>query len=272
MPEYVPTAADVAEWSGGGSEEQAVDLQAQAEQQSQRSFDRAQENLTYRHSGAGFLDPLDHSDHQLHKFLKARNEAEDRGDYHEAQRLEAMLDAFVAGDVPIVQDKKAPATPKASTPAQEEPKAQEVVEEQPQQRFTDLPAAVDVNNAMGGADKADEVISYINENYSDDEARTVLKALQSDNSDDAIIAMTVAKTRMEQAAKGNVQTKMGFDDAYAKQLGERYGAKADAVVDLSNKVASGELTQAAAMAQAMKDPQLLATAQQMLSDGSITLA
>ena len=84
--------------------------------------------------------------------------------------------------------------------------------------------------------------------------------------------MTVAKQRMNQANKGITSNGIGFDQNTANRLGETYGARADEIVSLSNQVRDGQITQAAAMAQAMNDSQLLATAQRMISDGAITFA
>ena len=83
MATYEPTAADVAEWTGGANEEQLVDLQAQADRQQQRSFDRAQVNLSARQTTQGVMDHLSHSDHKLFELSQARNKAEAEGNFHE---------------------------------------------------------------------------------------------------------------------------------------------------------------------------------------------
>ena len=121
-----------------------------------------------------------------------------------------------------------------------------------------------VNN-QDGADEAAKVMQWMNDNSSEDDIR----AFMTGDPDDAQVVYEVSKMRMKQEAKGVRGDGKGFDDTKSQQLTEKYGAKASVVTDLSNKVASGEMTQTQAMALIAKDPTALAVAAQMLGDNAI---
>ena len=277
MPEFIPTEADVAEWSGQEVQPETVNLQEQADRHSARSFERAEINLSRRNTTQGIHDPISATDDELYSISQALAKAEADNDYHNAARYEAILDGLVAGDLKLksAQPKQSKIdsskTVSGTTQAQGGDDIQGSSDDD-STGFTDYASASAVNDAMGGPEEADKVIAFINDSYDEGELKTVLKALEGDNSDDATLAMTVAKQRMNQANKGITSNGVGFDESSANQLSETYGARADEIVALSNQVRDGEVTQAAAMAKAMSDPQLLATAQRMLADGSITFA
>ena len=269
MATYEPTAADVAEWTGGANEEQLVDLQAQADRQQQRSFDRAQVNLSARQTTQGVMDHLSHSDHKLFELSQARNKAEAEGNFHEQQRIEAILDGIVAGDLQVPG--AAPAAKTAAPKAAEEPQVTdpEVDEnEQLTENFRGSEILERVSNA-DGIDRSEAVMRWMNENSSEQDIRTFMGA----DADDASLVYEVAKLRMDQENSGIQPAETAsFDETLAQQLTDQYGHKASQVVELSNAVGSGQLTQAQAMAQAAQDPTLLAVAAQMLQSGAVSFA
>ena len=97
-----------------------------------------------------------------------------------------------------------------------------------------------------------------------------MKALQSDDSGDAALAFQVAQMRMNQQDKRT--GRVGFSEQESTELTSKHGARAADVLKLSNAVRDGEISQADAMAQAMKDPQLMAAAAAMLSAGDVAFS
>lgn len=276
MASYTPTEQDVALWTngregGGQTEVKETSLQEAADRRQEQTFAATAADLASRNKDSGTtgttLDVVSNRDNKLLELTSQMAEAQRTGDSVRIARLEAVLDGLTSGVMDIDANgagKKPSAQPKA-----EAPKAAPRVKQEAPQTFEELPAASAVNDAMGGPEATDEVISYVNSQYSEDEARTVLKALQSDNPDDAVIAMSVAKQRMQQAAKGIKGDGQGFNEAKAQELSDRFGAKADVITSLSNKVASGEMSQAAAMAAVAADPVAMATAAEMIKAGVI---
>ena len=267
--EYIPSFEDVQEWSGGANEEQLVDFQAAADRRQARNFHDAQINLSRRTSNQGSLDPIDQYDHKLFELSQARNKAEAEGNYHEQARIEAMLDAAVSGDLklPGAPTEEANKAPKAAeTPQVTDPEVDE--NEQLTENFRGSEILERVSN-QDGIDRSEAVMRWMNENSSEQDIRTFMGA----DVDDASLVYEVAKLRMDQENAGIQGAKTaGFDDTLAQQLTDQYGHKAAQVVELSNAVGSGQLTQAQAMAQAAQDPSLLAVAAQMLQNGAVSFA
>ena len=76
------------------------------------------------------------------------------------------------------------------------------------------------------------------------------------------------KIRMQQEQRG-IKAEMGFDQAQSDKFADKYGSKGSTIVDLSNKVAAGQMTQTEAMALVSKDPTMLALAAQMISNNDM---
>lgn len=270
--EYTLSVEDLRELGHDVAPEE-TDLQAASDRKQEQSFNNAQRNLSRRNTDIGVLDHIDAYDHKLFQISEARNKAEAEGNYHEQHRLEALLDGVTSGEF------KLPGAPSASKgidssrrvsgTSQAQGAATEEVEEAG--TFADFASASDVQDAFGGVDKTDEILAYVNEEYDESEIKVVLKALESDNSDDAILALTVAQQRMQQSQRGVVANPVGFDAASAQRLSEQY-AHADEVVRLSNAVRDGSMSRDQAMQEALKSPQVLATAQLMLKNGDVSFS
>ena len=266
--EYIPSFEDVQEWSGGANEEQLVDLQAAADRRQARNFHDAQINLSRRTSNQGSLDPVDQYDHKLYELSQARNKAEAEGNYHEQARIEAMLDAAVSGDLklPGAPTEEAKAPKAAETPQVTDPEVDE--NEEIVEAFKGSEILERVSN-QDGIERSESVLSWMNENASQQDIR----AFMTGDTDDAHIVYEMSKLRMDQENSGiQAAETAGFNDTHAQQLTDQYGHKAAAVIELSNAVGSGQLTQSQAMAKAMADPTLLAVAAQMMQNGAVSFA
>ena len=268
MATYEPTLQDVQEWTNQSStgEEQQIDLQEQADRQQERSIRRAQDNLQARQTTRGMLDHIDADDHKLYQLSEARNAAEAKGDWHEMQRIEAVLDGLVAGSI--------------STSSTEAKKPRAAIKREDQVTSTSQTpdtfegygeTASDINDHFGGPDKVNQIIEFANTYASEEDKKVILQSMESGNVDDVVTALSVQQVRMNQQSRGVKTGQAGFNDAEGSQLTERYGSRASEIVDMSNAVRDGRMTASAAVAAAMKDPQLMVLAQRMVQDGAVQL-
>ena len=88
--------------------------------------------------------------------------------------------------------------------------------------------------------------------------------LTSDNAD-----VKISKSRYEAAQAGKEANPIGVGDQAAARLTEQYGTGIAPIVELSNAVKNGELTQAEAIGRASRDPQLLVLAARAISEGQL---
>lgn len=244
-------------------EEQSVDLNIANEQRLEASEGRRNQRLG--HTGA--FDPLEEGDRKLLNLTNLMSKAQAEGDQVAIKRLESIMDQLAAGEVSFKKataqaPKKAPEAPQEA-PQQPKEDAEGDTTQTENERLVEAYKGSESYNRLKEDPSYAETIQWMNENASEQD----IKALMTLPPDEAHIIYSMNKSRAQATSRAEVA---GFDNTQAQGLSETYGAKADVIVDLSNKVASGELTQAAAMTAAMKDPQLLAVASQMLQDGAIS--
>lgn len=238
------------------------------QQQRVDSFtEKTAQGLANRNKG-GHIDFVDNRDNKLNDLVQQMAQAQRNGDHVRIQRLEAVLDGLTTGQMDIDENGKGVKPQQTQTEANKPRAAIKKSDQissttQPsRQEFEQLETFQEIHNKYG--DEAEEIFEFINEHGSEADAKAVL----GDNIDDAVTVMEMSKLRLQQQKRGIQGGKVGFNEAQAEAL---YAdtPQAREVVRLSNAVAAGEISQQAAMAEAMKDPQVLAAAAKLMSEGRI---
>lgn len=269
MPEYINgvEASEVKASYAAEQEQQGTDLNVANEAR----LDRAGAQLDARAAGTSTtgpsFDPLSSSeDDAAIKLSNLMAEAQRKNDHLAIARIGEKMDQLVRGDLAF--KKPAPAAkPSAETteevtrPTPRRLSDAEVVENYKTSEFRQ-----ELYNQYGEAE-VNRTIDSINETG---DVKLLRKFMEG--SEDSHTVFEMHRIYSQQKAQGRVGGDVGFDQGTVDRISEKYGSYGDQVTELSNKVASGELSQSDAIGIAMKDPRLMAVAQQMLQNGDAHFA
>ena len=210
------------------------------------------------------FDPVDAQDYHLHQLQQELATAQAKGDYITEQRVIAVLDGLTSGQLQVKGSGK-PASRAQEGLKPEERVSESVTGPQSAETFLASEANERVRNDYG-SETVDAVHAFMNESLSEKELQHYLT---SDNADDQQILFEISMSRYEAAQAGMEANPIGVGDQAAARLTEQYGTGIAPIVELSNAVKNGELTQAEAIGRASRDPQLLALAARAISEGQL---